>query len=241
MGIVLGGCYVFVVGDERMKTGAGSSMSGGGKRVGGRRGGEGLRGGGGEGREGKQGLRGGGQGLRGGVGSSSRRETRGRITGGKRMDRIKSWGERLFGSGNNDYEYAEAESRLMVALPGLAIATAGLLVWGFCGEYGPALDAAAAASTAGNNNSTSGSGNGNVTVPGVGPGLGSGNGGGGYGVNRYSWLGLMFAFGMVGFGMAGVPGVWFNYVSLPFLSFPSLHHQLLPIIFFFILNAYTAH
>ncbi|KAK3498940.1 uncharacterized protein B0T23DRAFT_328631 [Neurospora hispaniola] len=194
MGIMLGGLYVFVVGDEKMKGGVAGTSEG-------RARGEGGRGGG---------ARGGGGSTRRGRGSSSRGRTgeRGGRTGGKKIERIKSWGERLFGSGNNDYGYAEAESRLMVAMPGLVIATAGLLVWGFCGEYGPALDAAAA--SAGGNNSTSG-GNGNVTV-GVGPGLGSGNGGGGYGVNRYSWLGLMFAFGMVGFGMAGVPGVWFNYL-----------------------------
>ncbi|CCC11911.1 unnamed protein product [Sordaria macrospora k-hell] len=60
--------------------------------------------------------------------------------------------------GNNDYGYAEAESRLLVALPGLVIATGGLLVWGFCGEYGPALNVAAAggAGAAGNSTVTGG-------------------------------------------------------------------------------------
>ncbi|KAK3948422.1 hypothetical protein QBC32DRAFT_245825 [Pseudoneurospora amorphoporcata] len=203
VGIILGGLYASILSDERMKvagTGTTTTTT------------KPSSGTGGEGQVQGQGL------------GSRRGRAGGGRTGGGRTEKVKSWRERFLG--NNDYGYAEAENRLMVALPGLVIATGGLLVWGFCGEYGgPGLNSAAAGAAGaggGGGGGGAGSGSGNVTAEvGVAPGLSTnlnngnapgGGGGGGYGVNRYSWLGLVFGFGMVSFGAAGVPGVWFNYL-----------------------------
>ena len=67
----------------------------------------------------------------------------------------------------HDHGHAEPEARIPVILPSLALATAGLLVFGFCAEY-PA---------------------------------------------KYQWVGMEFAYGMVGFGLVQVSTVWFSYVS----------------------------
>ncbi|KAK3685145.1 major facilitator superfamily domain-containing protein [Podospora appendiculata] len=62
--------------------------------------------------------------------------------------------------------FAEPESRVPILLPSLAVATGGLLLFGFCAQY---------------------------------PG-------------EYRWVGLVFAYGMVAFGLTQVPAIWFNYL-----------------------------
>jgi hypothetical protein len=65
----------------------------------------------------------------------------------------------------------EAEGRLLVAVPGLLLATTGIWTFGFCAAH----------------------------------------------PSRFGWVGMQAGFGMLGFGLAQVPAIGFNYVS-PIIS-----------------------
>lgn len=103
------------------------------------------------------------------------------------------------GAKRQDHGFAEPETRLSLMLPSLAIATGGLLVFGFCAEYGALAEQKA---------------------------LMTGGGGGGgasqvSGGNKFLWVGLEVGYGMVTFALTQVPSIWFSYVS--FLSLSLTH------------------
>ncbi|KAK4211228.1 major facilitator superfamily domain-containing protein [Rhypophila decipiens] len=86
------------------------------------------------------------------------------------------------GAKRQDHGFAEPESRIPIMLPSLAIATSGLLVFGFCAEYGALAERKALKD------------------------------GTAEGMKIHLWVGLEVGYGMITFALTQVPSIWFSYL-----------------------------